>query len=187
MNNDFYDTVSGRALKGIPQLRGELMDFCKPEDLACILREAEQLWHASEMSTGESYTPYFSIVFDTDAGPMNYTMRVENRSKRTSHEFIGEIRLTYTDNYLLLRKSLFNPTERNGAWSLGNLRLILSDKMKKFDKAKQIILRGLLDDIEPLVRDNPTEFAFDVDDDDERLSVVTLRNSRHFAVSSVYY
>jgi hypothetical protein len=187
MNNDFYDAVSGRALRGISQLKAELLEYCYPEDLARILKEAEQLWHASEMSTGESYTPYFCIFFDAEAGPLNYTLRVEDRTKRTEHEFIGDIRLAYVENQLSLRKSIFSPTERNGAWNLSNLRLILSDKLKKFDKDKQGYLRGLLQDIEPIVREYPTEFAFDIDDDGERLSVVTLRNGRHFAVSSVYH
>lgn len=185
MLNDFYDSVNGRALRGIDALQDALLEYTKTLDLALILKEVGILYQQALRNNGDTFTPFFKIEFEEVNNGTHYKIRMEKRIGQF-HDTQGTISITYVDNNLRLRNGLTNSCVRNAGWDIKGLRLILGEKIKSFDVTKRGLINGIITEFSMLDKENPTEFAFDLDDDEERLSIIALRNHRHYATSSFY-
>lgn len=186
MISDFYDSVSGRAFRGIKELKVCLIDFTDGTSLAKILREADDLCQQSYRAEEKEFIPYFKIEFDCLDNGSNYYLHIEDRS-RVEPRIVGTVCITYSDSALQLRYPSSLATLKNGSWNLAGLRLVLSEHMKRLDASARELIDSTLVTFAQLDSDHPAEFAFDIDNDDERLSIVARRNLKPFATNSFYH
>lgn len=182
---DFYDSVNGRAIRGMDALENALMDYTDTSHLALIQKEVRSLFQQAIKNNGGEFTPYFKIEFNEVNNGSHYILRLEKRIG-SFHENQGHIHITYVDSVVKLRYEAAKTTVRNAGWDIRGLKLALAERIRSFEASKRELIRNTLSEFGSLDKQNPTEFAFDIDDDDERLSIVALRNHKPYATTSFY-
>lgn len=189
MHRVFSQELSGRALKGSFELMNNLGDYALPSDVARIREKVDAIYEAEHTRTGRAFIPFYRVLKADEGDDHHFVISVEWREQHSvAHpKQIGCVAVVFVGDKLTLVPVKEQAVLKNAAWDIRGLKYVMMDYLRVLSEGKKVLLKQLIAQCEELDKEHPFEFLFDVDSDEERLSIVARQNFKNFTAFSVYY